>query len=403
METLPNNIEKLIENLPVITLDNDQEFQKIITSTEFTQIFNFYKENYLPDILKPKSEIYQRISLYLTITGQGEQFTEQTDQVLYRRPVPTIEEFLDGSRYLGLQNQNMFSYWRKQLLHIFGENSSINRVLWSGATGTGKALSNDTIIPTPNGKKRVDEIKQGDYLWGKNGKPTKVIGVYPQGKLDTYKITFDDNSSVICSGNHIWHIEKNKKFGIKEQDLTTLDLIHNKLTIKYPSEKIARYKYKISLPEPIAYETKKLPIHPYVLGFMLGDGYFGKTCIITSNDTDFVNKKINMFLYPDFKLNRYDKLHYGILKLNSLKSFKTLCEELKLYKVTAKNKFIPEIYKESNIEQRYMLLKGLLDSDGTIQVGKNRKASSVMFGTTSERLANDICEIVRSLGGRANL
>lgn len=141
MEALPVNIENLINNLPVISMNDDEEFQKIIVSSEFTEIFNFYKDNYLPDVLKSKSEIYQRISLYLTLTGQGEQFTEQTDQVLYRRPVPTIEEFLDNSRYLGLQNQNMFSYWRKQLLYIFAENSCINRVLWSGATGTGKTVT----------------------------------------------------------------------------------------------------------------------------------------------------------------------------------------------------------------------------------------------------------------------
>ena len=55
----------------------------------------------------------------------------------------------------------------------------------AGYAGTGKAQPVDTIIPTPNGKKQLGDIQLGDYVYDRQGNPTKVIGIYPQGKLDS--------------------------------------------------------------------------------------------------------------------------------------------------------------------------------------------------------------------------
>ena len=139
MEVLPTNIANLINNLPIISMNDDEEFQKIIVSSEFTEIFNFYKDNYLPDVLKSKSEIYQRISLYLTLTGQGEQFTEQTDQVIYRRPCPDIHAFLTDKFYMGYGNATLYPYWKNELEQIFKEGSPIRKVIFSGCIGSGKS------------------------------------------------------------------------------------------------------------------------------------------------------------------------------------------------------------------------------------------------------------------------
>ena len=404
METIPSNIETLIKDLPVISFEDSEEFQKVIVSPQFNEIFNFYKENYLPDILKDKPEIYQRVSLYLTLTNQNEKFVENTDQVLYRRPVPTIEEFLESNRFLGLQNASMFPYWKDKLCEIFAPNSGINRVLWSGATGTGKALYNNSIIPTPNGNKLVSEIKQDDLLWGKNGKPTKVLGVYPQGDLDLYKITFDDDTSVICSGNHIWHILKNKRFGIKEQDITTEQMLNSGISKICTGEAKPRYKYKLPTINSVEYSVKEYEIPPYVLGCMLGDGYFSKTCILSAKSYPEIVSRCQELLKDKYILSNYDNKHYGIIKKEKeIKSFSQCIKDLGLYETRSYTKFIPNIYKIGSIEQRYELLKGLLDTDGTIQKKNNRKVSSVLYGTVSLTLANDVCELVRSLGGRAKI
>ena len=139
MEQLPFDIAQKLENLPVVQFDTNDEFQKIITSLDFTDIFNYYKENYLPDVLKAKPEIYQRVSLYLTLTNQDSSFIEQTDTILYKRPVPSIEEFLSNKFFMGYSNATLYDFWKTQLNQIFNEGSPIRKVIFSGCIGSGKS------------------------------------------------------------------------------------------------------------------------------------------------------------------------------------------------------------------------------------------------------------------------
>lgn len=139
MSELPVEIEQKLEQLPILPFDTSQEFQDLIFSDLFTDIFNYYKQNYLPDVLKTKPEIYQRISLYLTLTNQSDTFTEQTDQVLYKRPVPNIEEFMTNKFYMGYSNATLYPFWKERLSEIFREGSPIRKVIFSGCIGSGKS------------------------------------------------------------------------------------------------------------------------------------------------------------------------------------------------------------------------------------------------------------------------
>ena len=67
---------------------------------------------------------------------------------------------------------------------------------------------NSTKIPTPDGWKAVKEIKVGDYLFDRLGRPTKVLGVYPQGEKEVYEITFGDKRKARCCEEHIWYVNK---------------------------------------------------------------------------------------------------------------------------------------------------------------------------------------------------
>lgn len=73
--------------------------------------------------------------------------------------------------------------------------------------GTGKALRMSEPIPTPDGFKLMKDIQVGDYVYDKDGIPTKVIGVYPQGEIETYKITFNDHRTAICCDDHLWLVK----------------------------------------------------------------------------------------------------------------------------------------------------------------------------------------------------
>lgn len=136
---IPQDIEKKIEYLPVVHFDDSEAFQLVLFSDEFSDIFNFYKEHFLPDVLKSKPEIEQRVSLYLSLTNQDESFVEQTDQILYRRPVPDIESFLSDKFYMGYSNATLYPFWKEQLKTIFRESSPVRKVIFGGCIGSGKS------------------------------------------------------------------------------------------------------------------------------------------------------------------------------------------------------------------------------------------------------------------------
>ena len=224
MEQLPTDIEQKIENLPIIALDAGGEFQNLIFSQEFTDIFNFYKENYLPDVLKTKPELYQRVSLYLTLTNQDTSFIEQTDNVLYRRPCPTIKEFLDNKFYMGYSNATLYPYWKEQLKLMFKEGSPVRKVIFSGCLG---CLTKDTKIATLSGDKTIGELLNNfgnewvlSYNSANNSwEPDKILDVFYSGYKDIYEITLDNGEIIKCTDNHKFLSRKNKWVSIKDNTL----------------------------------------------------------------------------------------------------------------------------------------------------------------------------------------
>lgn len=139
MLELPKDIDEKIQKLPIISFGDSEAFQTVIFSDDFTDIFNYYKQNYLPDVLKVKPEIEQKISLYLSLTNQDESFVDQTDQILYRRPVPDIHTFLNDKFYMGYNNATLYNYWRDKLEMMFAKGSPIRKTIFDGCIGSGKS------------------------------------------------------------------------------------------------------------------------------------------------------------------------------------------------------------------------------------------------------------------------
>ena len=139
MEQLPVDIEEKLERLPIVPFDGSEEFQNVIFSNDFNNIFDYYSKNYMPDVVKSKPELYQRVSLYLTLTNQDTSIVEQTDEVLYRRPCPTIHEFLTSDFYHGRLSATMYPYWKDKLEYIFRDGSPIRQVIYQGCIGSGKS------------------------------------------------------------------------------------------------------------------------------------------------------------------------------------------------------------------------------------------------------------------------
>lgn len=412
MQNIPADIEQKLDMLPIIPFDQSEDFQRLLMSPLFDDIFNYYMANFSNEKIKNQSEIYQRISLYLNLTNQSESYLEKTDDLLYIRPVPTIEEFLDNNFYLGLQSGTMYPYWRKKLCEIFAPNSIIKRVLWSGATGTGKGSKINDLLPTPNGYKKAGDIKVGDYLWGKNGKPTKVLGVYHRGIQPICKVSFDDGTFMECDEDHLWEIICHDKKDKKIVRNTKWLLEHKLRTPPRADGSGSLFKYGIDYCQPVEYKEKHFLIEPYLLGVLIGDGCLCQPSVEITNhigDIEIINKCARL-LPKDYDLRDRHCInngthHYGITRKNKdYLSFKKFIEPLGLNGHKCNTKFIPKEYLLGSVEQRLELLRGLMDTDGSTMIRKSVNTPTMTrFDTTSKQLAEDVMELVRSLGGRATL
>lgn len=215
MEQLPYDIEQKLENLPVISFDNPDELQKIIASQDFLDILTYYEEHFMPEEFKKQQEVYKRIALYLTLTNQDVDLANQIDGIMYRRPVPSIEEFLSGKFYMYNSNATLYPYWRQQLEYMFKEGSPIKKTIFGGSIG---CLTDDTVIATLNGDKTIKELLN-NYKdeWvlsfnteNKSWEPDKIIDVFSSGIQDVYEITLDNNEIIKCTSDHRFLTRQNK-------------------------------------------------------------------------------------------------------------------------------------------------------------------------------------------------
>lgn len=293
---------------------------------------------------------------------------------------------------------------QKELIKLIPKNRII---AVTGPPGTSKAQPLSAKLLTPTGWTTMGEIKVGDEVIGVNGIGTKVLGIFPQGKKQIYKITFSDGSSTECTGDHLWltwnHSERvyykkenGKKIRTEHSGTvrTTEELIPN----LYGND--GRLQYSIPIVKPIEFVEKQYNINPYLIGALIGDGHLGNYIGFSTND-NFLYEKINNLLFLEgYKLairnKKNDFVECAIVKFeknNNENKFKTYLNELNLLNTKSHNKFIPEEYLFGSIEQRISLLQGLMDTDG--YVSKN----TIAYSTSSELLKNDFIKLIQSLGG----
>ena len=264
------------------------------------------------------------------------------------------------------------------------------------------------LVATPNGFVQMGSLKVGDEIWNPDGKTTKVLEIYEQGFKDVYKLTLADGRSVRCGADHLWEVIcANNHF--KHKVSTTHDLLnsglYNQCTVK--GKRYNTYKYYLPAIEPLQYSQKQQNIPAYVFGALLGDGALTKrTPKISSIDQEILDR-IQYLLGDGFEF-KYDPtttceyriidkerfMHkdefkngqYGVNRLHRWIDELGLC-------VSCAYKFIPDQYKYGSIEQRYELIRGLMDTDGYIS-----KDGGMSFVNTSKQLIDDFVEVLRSLG-----
>ena len=268
-------------------------------------------------------------------------------------------------------------------------------VILTGQPKCGKSLENSAKIYTPSGPSTMGQMKVGQEVCIPSGKSSRVIGVYPQGYQDIYKVYFNDGSVANCTLDHNWTVSKNNR---RTKYVTmTLDQI-----MKEGLEYSDRKKWKIPLTKPTYFkQTKSLKTDPYILGCLIGDGGLtNRQAIITSSDDSIVRsfknfaKKLGLYLRQKSK---YDYAITGGINNRTNLATKQL-KELKLMGCSSHTKFIPKHYKYSSIKNRFKLIKGLMDTDGS-----NDRGLRAEYTTVSKVLAEDVREVLQSLGYTATI
>ena len=275
--------------------------------------------------------------------------------------------------------------------------------------GLGKALSLSTLIYTPTGAKTMKDIEVGDKVFDEEGNIQTVSNVYNHTDVQMYDITFSDGVVIRCCKDHLWGIIDQGKYKVVD---TNWFLKENHLGVRRADalRNKTNWNYCIPLCKPVNFEVQDLPLDPYLVGCLLGDGSMTSTSVGFTTADDFIVQELNKILYPDYTLKSSDSMQsidYNIIKTEMNEDFgnprkvnkiRKALEDMGLMGKNSHSKFIPDIFKFNSVENRISILQGLMDTDGYAS-----KDNLTQYTTVSERLKDDVRFLVESLGGMARV
>lgn len=151
-----------------------------------------------------------------------------------------------------------------------------------GTRRFGKALLDSELIYTPYGPKKIGFADIGDIIYGDDGKLTTVVGVYPQGFVDMYKVTFEDGRSIVCCGQHQWKVKYHGYYKV----MSTMGIIHS------DSQKMT-----IDIGEAVDFPERRWLMSPQLLGSLTASFLCGSTDRIF----ELSNKEMDDIIYSSKK------------------------------------------------------------------------------------------------------
>lgn len=151
-----------------------------------------------------------------------------------------------------------------------------------GTRRFGKALLDSELIYTPYGPKKIGFADIGDIIYGDDGKLTTVVGVYPQGFVDMYKVTFEDGRSIVCCGQHQWKVKYHGNYKV----MSTMGIIHSDFQ-----------KMTIDIGEAVDFPERRWLMSPQLLGSLTASSLCGSTDRIF----ELSNKEMDDIIYSPKK------------------------------------------------------------------------------------------------------
>ncbi|MBP7918024.1 MAG: replicative DNA helicase [Rhodocyclaceae bacterium] len=269
-------------------------------------------------------------------------------------------------------------------------------IIVAGRPSMGKAQPLDAQVRTRTGWKHMGDLQIGDALASVDGQPSMVTGIYPQGVRQVYKVTFSDGRSTECCAEHLWSVHYRTWDAPRVLNTEKLiDLLSKK-----------RYQNRLWIDQHTGDfgHHDELPVDAWLLGALLGDGSLSGSALRFSTASAEMLQRVQTVLpaamtvthagHYDYRIVREDRGHAPGMAGSQPNAIKEALIGLGLWGKDSATKFIPRPYLEANRDVRLNVLRGLLDTDGWVE-----KWGSVRLSTASQQMANDVAELVRSLGG----
>lgn len=261
--------------------------------------------------------------------------------------------------------------------------------------GCGKQLADDTPILTTDGWKNHGDLVVGDMVFGIDGKPKKVIHVFPKTKNDCL-ITFTNGEQIQCHEDHEWVLYDRRKH--KERIVETKELFEKPLDIGSIGDKGHRYIYQLPLKKSFEGTEKTLPVKPYTLGVWLGNGKNNYPTICGAKDD--IKIEISEILKEGYNVSWKTTHKDTLVEYRGLKGLRHDLQKCGMcYSKKRVEKYIPDIYFSASRSQRLELLAGLLDTDGTL----SKKERKYKFSTTGVELKEGFIKLVSTFGWRCSV
>lgn len=268
------------------------------------------------------------------------------------------------------------------------------KVLLVWATGCGKAQPVHSKILTPGGWTTMGMLQPGDMVMGSDGTPYPVTAVYDRGTLEVFSVTFSDGTSTECCADHLWAV-RTKSQKARGQGYTVLP---TKLLMGDLLDGSGAAKWFAPVVKPVKHPHVSLPMSPWLLGVLLGDGCLRQQVLFSTADSYIVRRVQEESGLPVVKSRPNSKdydyyIRQGITGRPGGPITNTL-KQLGVWGCLAHEKRIPGQYLMADERSRLELLRGLMDTDGYA-----RPSGGAEFCVSSQGLAQDVADLVRSLGG----
>ena len=258
----------------------------------------------------------------------------------------------------------------------------------------------DSLVATPTGFVRMGDLKAGDVICDTKGGTQTVNFVLDKGVQPCVEFTLSDGRKVKSALSHHWRV-RDRHYRVKELSAQEIiDYYEKEQRLASTRKDGKRHLLKVCLSLPVMVDdiyAAQRTIHPYILGFILGDGCMSKNAskVTIATKDEEIAERFNHLGYETVHKEYNKEYEYTVIDPH----LKWHLKELGLWGHTAEKKFVPKAYKHAPAEVKLQFLQGLFDADGCCTFAKNSPSKRVCYVTISENLVRDVKEMIFSLGG----